>query len=310
METYEGKRTAQQRRNDGSFSSAAPSSGGIQVDSQGLRYRPSYATLFSDDASTSGSYTGGAGRLGYGYQPPGTPQHLHVATATTPEPKSPGSTFSYVSENAANSNGGVGLGMGRVGSSSGTQSPMHRQVSHRAYNQNTSAGANYELVSPGTTSPVRFPRGTSPPPAASRRLSNSSSTSTPPAIPRQQSVLQPEVPSPTMGRGMRPGEPARPVSLLRQASSGNRSPSAISPTNTGGSQWSRLPLPPAPRGYSASEVMARTESVRSAMESPSRKVSLGIPHALTRRESSPSVIDHPQTAASDAQGAPVLGPPV
>lgn len=71
-----------------------------------------------------------------------------------------------------------------------------------------------------------------------------------------------------------------------------------------------MPLPPAPRGYSATEVMARTESVRSAMESPSRKVSLGIPPALTRRESSPSVIEHPQAAATNAQGAPVLGPPV
>lgn len=320
-ETYEGKRTFQQRRNEGSFTSVDPPSSAImQVDTRGLRYRPSYGTLFSDDASTSGSYTGRAGRLGYGYQPPGTPQHLHIATATTPEPKSPGSTFSYTSDTAGgnNNNGStVGLGIGRVGSSSGTQSPMHRQVSQRAYNQNAAAGANHELVSPGTASPRAFPRGTSPPaPSPSRRLSNTSLTSTPPAMPRHQSGLQvPEVPSLTTGRGVRPGELVRPVSLLRQASSGNRSPSAISPTNTGGtasSQWSSLPppFPPAPRGYSASEVMARTDSVRSAMESPSRKASLGIPPALTRRESSPSVIEYPPAVPFNTSGPPTLGPPV
>lgn len=278
--------------------------------------------MFSDDAASvsGGSYMGAAGRLGFGYSAPGTPHHLNVAT--TPEPKSPAgsSTFSYVSDTGP-TNSGAGLGMGRIGSSSGTQSPMHRQVSYRrALQQNSAAaaGGNYELVSPGTSSPSRFPLSASPP-RTRHRPSNTSLRSTPPPPPlpttsRQQSAL--EVPSPTASSTalLRTGtDLTRPVSLLRHASSGNRSPSAVSPTNMTGSEWPRPPPPPG-RDYSSSEAMSRTESVHSAVESPSGKVSVGGANGLTRRESSPSVIELNDAASSlSRQGvttAPVLGPPV
>ncbi|KAJ9124273.1 hypothetical protein QFC22_001073 [Naganishia vaughanmartiniae] len=292
-----------------------PERGGNGHDPHTLRYRPSYATLFSDDVgSSAGSYNGGMGRLGY--NAPITPQQLQ--NVTTPEPKSPGSTFSYSGDiPAAN----VGLGMGRIASSSGTQSPMHRRISQRiAPNMNSG-----ELVSPGTSAANKTqyvgelppsPSGLRPQPS-DNSLQNTV-TSTERERRQQQSELEgPEAPSPTTSKGnISSLDLSRPVKNLFRQASGNRSPSAISPTNTGSSgnfRWPRLPS----RGQSQSEVMSRSGSMNSAGETPTRKGTLGIPSWLPRRESSPSVIEHVDAKSPTAQqsetgrGPPVLlGPPV
>ncbi|KAJ9106181.1 hypothetical protein QFC21_001324 [Naganishia friedmannii] len=294
-----------------------PETGGNGPDPHSLRYRPSYATLFSDDvASVAGSYNGGMGRLGLGYNGPTTPQQLQIVT--TPEPKFLGSTFSYSGDiSAAN----IGLGMGRIASASGTQSPMHRRISQRMAPNMT----NSEPISPGTSVPSRTQYGGDFPPSPSglrRQTSHNSllgtATSTERERRQQQSEAEvPEVPSPTANKGnMSSLDLARPMKSLFRQASGNRSPSAISPTNTGGSgnfKWPRLPS----RGQSHSEVMSRSGSVNSAGETPTRKGTLGIPSWMPRRESSPSVIEHadaksPTSQQSETARRPpvLLGPPV
>ncbi|KAJ9098777.1 hypothetical protein QFC19_006253 [Naganishia cerealis] len=292
-----------------------PVSGGNGSDPHSLRYRSSHGTMFSDDTgSVAGSYNGGMGRLGYGYNAPGTPRHLQIIT--TPEPKSPGSTFSYIGDiPAAN----VGLGMGRIGSSSGTHSPMHRRISQRAVPN----VINGEVVSPGATTPSRTQHGEVMPPSPSvlrPQPSNNSLRSTATSTERERKQQQPpltvpDAPSPTASKGIMGGlDFARPVkSLLRQGSD-NRSPSAISPTSTGGSgtfKWPRLPS----RGHSHCETVSRSGSIHSAGET-SKKRTLGIPSWMPRRESSPSVIEYIDTRSlsapknETAREPPLLGPPV
>lgn len=252
--------------------------------SPALGYRQSYGTLATSDDGAS-SYAGAAGRLGTG-------PYLH-AGGTSPEPRSPGSTFSF---DAAASAAMHGLGLGRIGSSSGTgtQSPMHRRVSQRTVNGYTSG----EMASPGTTSGsvIPWPGGTSSPMA--RRDSGAGSDT----AGQSQSL---EAPGPSAGRST--GGADVPPTALHRISSGNRSPSALSPSHTGSpSKWPRTPS----RGHSQSEIMARTESTpSSARESPSTtRDTLGIPKLMVRRESSPSVIEHGN--ASRKGGPPMLGPPV
>lgn len=256
--------------------------------SPALGYRQSYGTLATSDDGAS-NYAGAAGRLGTG-------PYLH-AGGTSPEPRSPGSTFSFDATATAAMHG---LGLGRIGSSSGagsgtgTQSPMHRRISQRTVNGYTSG----EMVSPGTTSGsgMPWPGATSSPMA--RRGSNAGSDTTS----HSQGL---EAPSPTAGRGTT-GTDVRPTPS-HHSSSGHHSPSAISPSHTGSpSKWPRTPS----RGHSQSEVMARAETTpASARESPSTiRDTLGIPRLMVRRESSPSVIERGE--ASGKGGPPMLGPPV
>jgi hypothetical protein len=250
------------------------------------------------------------GRLGLGYHAPTTPQQL--PTATTSEPKSPGSTFSYSGDiPAAN----VGLGMGRIASSSGTQSPMHRRISQRIAPNMT----NGELISPGTSVPSRPQYGGELPPSPSGLrlqpsdnsfLSVSTSTERERRQHRSESDVS-EAPSPTTSKyNMSSLDLSRPVKSLFRQASGNRSPSAISPGDTSGSgnfKWPRLPS----RGQSQSEVMSRSGSVNSAGETPTRKGTLGIPSWLPRRESSPSIIEHVDAKATTPQQTETArGPPV
>jgi hypothetical protein len=313
QEAIRDRSEGRKSRRVGSNTNLPDSGGGNAPDLHSLRYRPSYATLFSDDvASFAGSYNGGTGRSGLGYNAPSTPQQLQIVT--TPEPKSPGSTFSYSGEiPAAN----VGLGMGRIASSSGTQSPMHRRISQRIAPNMT----NGELISPGTSVPSKNQYSGELPPSPSGlrpQPSDNSLLSTERKQRQQQSELEaPEVPSPTTSKGnLSSLDLSRPVKSLFRQASGNRSPSAISPTNTGGSgnfKWPRLPS----RGHSQSEVMSRSGSVNSAGETPTRKGTLGIPSWMPRRDSSPSIVEHvdrksPTTQQSETvRGPPVLlGPPV
>lgn len=252
--------------------------------SPALRYRQSHGTLATSDDGAS-SYAGAKGRLRAG-------AYLRASGGggASPEPRSPGSTFSF---DAAAMHG---LGLGRIGSSSGTgtHSPMHRRVSQRTVNGYTSG----EMISPGTTSSSAMPWPEGRSSSRTRRDSGAGSDVT-----SQSQGL--EAPSPSAGRTSSAAD-TRPTVSDRSAS-GNRSPNAISPSHTGSpSKWPHTPT----RGHSQSESMARTESTpASARESSSTiRDKLGIPKLMVRRESSPSVVE--LANASRSAGPPMLGPPV
>lgn len=255
--------------------------------SPALRYRQSHGTLATSDDGAS-SYAGATGRLGTGAY-----LRANGGGGASPEPRSPGSMFSFDAAATATMHG---LGLGRIGSSSGTgtHSPMHRRVSQRAVNGYTSE----EMISPGTTSSsaMPWPGGRSSP--RTRRDSRAGSDI---AFPSQGL----EAPSPSAGRGTNPAD-TRPT-VSDRTTSGNRSPNAISPSHTGSpSKWRHTPS----RGYSQSESMTRTESTPvSARESPSTiRDKLEIPKLMVRRESSPSVVEHED--ASGSARPPMLGPPI